>query len=241
MSRVWEHSKAEEGARLVMLALADFSNDDGECWPSIPQLAKKSRLSDRQVQRILRSLEIAGEIEVEHSSGGRHKRSRYWITVQETMTSAIGNYDNGDIGDTNGDIGDTETVTPVSPVVPKTVNTNRHLDPSDKRTRRVESWGAYQNQEGLALALVQECADVFSEEQTRRLVLKALDHSARKKYTHMDLYVGDWVRDDAQKERDRRNRNGQHQGHSQTQSKAAAGDKLLGAWGTPTGQRGPAT
>lgn len=210
MSRVWEHSKAEAGSRLIMLALADFSNDDGECWPSIPQIAVKCLLSERQVQYALRGLEAMGELYIEHSSGGRHKRSTYFVTVNETVQVAHETMQTVQFGAETVQSA-TETVQSTSPVVPKTVNTNRHLDPSDKRARRIETWGRFIDQEGLTAALLSECADVFSEEQTRRLVVKALDHTARKKYTHMDLYVGDWVRGDAQKERERRQRNGQHQ------------------------------
>jgi hypothetical protein len=44
LSRVWKHSKARFGDRLVLLAIADFANDAGEAWPSVETLAKKSRL-----------------------------------------------------------------------------------------------------------------------------------------------------------------------------------------------------
>ena len=61
MSRVWAHSQQKGGELLVMLALADFANDAGEAWPSIPVLSEKARLSARQTQRVLNTLEAAGE------------------------------------------------------------------------------------------------------------------------------------------------------------------------------------
>ena len=64
MSLVWEHSKATEGSLLVMLAIADHAGDDGKAWPGIKTLAKKSRLSDRDVQYCLRKLETLGELKV---------------------------------------------------------------------------------------------------------------------------------------------------------------------------------
>jgi DNA-binding Lrp family transcriptional regulator len=44
--------------RLLLLALADFADDDGDgIWPSIATLAEKIDYSERQVQRMLRDLE----------------------------------------------------------------------------------------------------------------------------------------------------------------------------------------
>lgn len=88
MTKVWESSKAEGGALLVMLALADWCNDEGICWPSITKLAEKSRLSERQTQYVLRSLESDGELYVERSTGGRNKRSTYYLTPGQTVQSA---------------------------------------------------------------------------------------------------------------------------------------------------------
>ena len=64
MSAVWDQSQAEGGTLLVLLALADFSDHEGTSWPSIPVLAKKSRLSERQVQYALQSLRRMGELRV---------------------------------------------------------------------------------------------------------------------------------------------------------------------------------
>src|SRR5262249_22305654 len=57
MTRVWTHSQRKDGELLVMLALADFANDAGECWPSILTLAQKARLTERQTRRVLKRLE----------------------------------------------------------------------------------------------------------------------------------------------------------------------------------------
>lgn len=48
--------------KLVMLALADWANDDGKCWPSIARIAAKSGCSDRTVQRALREAEKNGHL-----------------------------------------------------------------------------------------------------------------------------------------------------------------------------------
>jgi DNA-binding Lrp family transcriptional regulator len=72
MSAVWEHSTQTLGARLVLLAIADYAHDDGTgAWPSVATLAKKVLMSPRNVQYALRKLEESGEIVREglHESG----------------------------------------------------------------------------------------------------------------------------------------------------------------------------
>jgi hypothetical protein len=57
MSKVWDHPSVQDRTTLlVMLALADFANDEGWCWPSMATIAKRSRSSERQVRRILEKL-----------------------------------------------------------------------------------------------------------------------------------------------------------------------------------------
>ena len=58
MSQVWEHSRHQSGALLVLLALADFAGaDDGSrIFPGIDRLAHKARLSRRQTEKILAEL-----------------------------------------------------------------------------------------------------------------------------------------------------------------------------------------
>ena len=126
LARVWAQSRRRDGELLVMLALADFANDAGECWPSIPVLAEKARLTDRQVRRVLNSLEETGEIRRIRSTGGRNKRSRYFINLSE----------NPDInslkklqGKNNPVIHDQKTLTPVPGAL------NRHRTVNKERVK----------------------------------------------------------------------------------------------------------
>jgi len=64
MTAVWEDSRAANGSLLVLLCLADHANDEGRCWPSLERLAKRARLSERQVRRVLDALVELGEIEL---------------------------------------------------------------------------------------------------------------------------------------------------------------------------------
>lgn len=64
MSWVFQESEATQGARLVLLALADYAHDDGtKAFPAVESLARKARLSVRAAQYNLRHLEKGGAIE----------------------------------------------------------------------------------------------------------------------------------------------------------------------------------
>ena len=122
MARVWAHSQQKGGELLVMLALADFANDDSECWPSIPTLAQKSRLSERQTRRVLNVLVTAGELRRRPSNGGRNRRNHYFITVTEnpdkiTLTELPCK--------NNPDTGDRETLSPMSGALNRHRNVNK--------------------------------------------------------------------------------------------------------------------
>lgn len=82
--RVWKHSSAIEGALLVLLAIADFADDNGEAFPSIPTLARKARVSEQQVRNVIRRLVKAGELAVEggRAGAGRGHKNRYRVLVE---------------------------------------------------------------------------------------------------------------------------------------------------------------
>lgn len=65
MARVWEDFPGGGGSELLtMLALADWSDDSGYCWPSIQSVALKTRLSRSQAQRVLHGLRDIGFVSV---------------------------------------------------------------------------------------------------------------------------------------------------------------------------------
>lgn len=70
MSRVWPLQMGHAD-KLVLLALADNANDDGECWPSVSVLCERTCLSDRAVQHCVRRLTEAGHVSVSR----RYKKS----------------------------------------------------------------------------------------------------------------------------------------------------------------------
>ncbi|MEU5772648.1 helix-turn-helix domain-containing protein [Streptomyces venezuelae] len=75
---VWARSESRNGARLVMLALADRADDNGCAWPSVDDLAERTKLTPRAVRKGVANLVEIGELKVENG-GGRHRVNRYWI------------------------------------------------------------------------------------------------------------------------------------------------------------------
>lgn len=85
LSAVWDSGRYEGGILLVLLALADYSNDQGECWPHVDSIAAKARLTQRQTHNILRQLEADRVLTIQ-SGGGRGRASRYQLNA-ETLKS----------------------------------------------------------------------------------------------------------------------------------------------------------
>lgn len=78
MTHVWEHQGVTPTQKLVLLALADWANDEGLCWPSIEKLCKKSCLSRRAVQTAIKSLSDIGLLIQEQLNG---RGCKYWLKI----------------------------------------------------------------------------------------------------------------------------------------------------------------
>jgi len=53
IGRVWDHSAASGSFLLMLLAIADFADDDGNAYPSVPTLARKCRMKPRNANYIV--------------------------------------------------------------------------------------------------------------------------------------------------------------------------------------------
>ncbi len=84
MALVWELDLSTF-EKLVMLALADCANDDGECWPSVATLSRKTGAAERTVQRSLRALEQCGLLKTITLTG---RGNRYWLNPRHSDTPA---------------------------------------------------------------------------------------------------------------------------------------------------------
>jgi predicted transcriptional regulator len=59
-------STGDTGAKCLLLALANYADENGECWPSQERLARDTELTDRTVRTKLKLLEECGLIRREH-------------------------------------------------------------------------------------------------------------------------------------------------------------------------------
>lgn len=173
-NRVWQHSTVGGSELLCLLALADWSDDDGRCFPSMASIAKKIRLTKRQAKRVVHQLIDGGFVRViGNEFGGPPGASRkYLLTIHARTgvtddTPTAVDHGTGDMDDT-GDMqgtegchrrqirGDThDTLTVIEPSL--TVSANRAL-------RFGDFWTAYPKCKRKGSK--QECLKVW---KTRRL------------------------------------------------------------------------
>ena len=87
LTTVWERSEANGTALLCMLALADFADDNGEAFPKISTLARRCRVSERTILRVLEQLIESGElakVKMRMRRGGQ--RNHYQILCLPNVT-----------------------------------------------------------------------------------------------------------------------------------------------------------
>lgn len=97
MTDVWAYADCKGSELLVLLALADFSDDNGEnIYPSMPTLAQKARLSVTQARRVVQNLVKLNLLEIVEAGGwdrGRNRSNSYRIileTLYEMGTVKLG-------------------------------------------------------------------------------------------------------------------------------------------------------
>lgn len=84
MTEVWKSAPYKQSDLLILLALADSANDEGVCWPSVATLARRGRVKDRQVRKVLSRLEDDGWLRRAERAG---RSTVYTVTVPEEERS----------------------------------------------------------------------------------------------------------------------------------------------------------
>ena len=84
-NRVWQQSKQGKTLLLLLLAMADWSDDWGYCHPSLDQMAAKCRQTERNVITLISTLERKGELRsLARGKRGRGKKGS--ATIYQVMT-----------------------------------------------------------------------------------------------------------------------------------------------------------
>ncbi|WP_369693801.1 helix-turn-helix domain-containing protein [Pseudomonas citronellolis] len=79
-SLVWEHYPVGSCELLTALAYADHAHDDGTIRPSVAYIARKTRQSERSVQRHLAQMRKSGWLlTVRYANGGRSFVTEYRV------------------------------------------------------------------------------------------------------------------------------------------------------------------
>lgn len=69
MSRYWRDAPYDGTQLLLLLALADYADDRGYCFPTQKQLAQKCRCSERHVRNLMKDLIADGVVRVIDNKG----------------------------------------------------------------------------------------------------------------------------------------------------------------------------
>lgn len=86
MSHAWDHFQGTATEKLVLLALCDFANDEGDAWPSVATLERKTGASERSVRYTLRHLEsLRWIIRTTNGVGGKSLSTHYRIIKGATI------------------------------------------------------------------------------------------------------------------------------------------------------------
>lgn len=80
MAAAWKGSRHGGTELLMLLAIADFADDDGNAYPSVGTLAKKCRMKQRNANYILRTLQTSGELEIRVGEGP-YGTNRYRVNL----------------------------------------------------------------------------------------------------------------------------------------------------------------
>ena len=102
---VWENTKQTGYGKLLMLAIAEFADANGRCWPSIETLAERVDVKPRSVKRLIAQAEEDGELSVDRNSG-RGNTNEYTIPYVLKGDTA-GTINDSIKGDTPAQKGDT--------------------------------------------------------------------------------------------------------------------------------------
>ena len=159
-SLVWQHAPEEldQGSLLLLLALADFANDEGgNVFPSVATMAGKTRCSERSIQRRLRDLEDQGLLGIEKTAT-RHSTTHYRINIacfseaRQSVTSARAEVTSQAPGATNGASRGDTAMSPDSLVEPSDRTISSPPSPPVDFQKAKQVWNEMAKANGLPVA-----------------------------------------------------------------------------------------
>lgn len=82
MTAAWKLEGLTPTQKLVLLSLADNANDQGECYPSMAQIGRRTALSERAVRDAIRSLE---RLQIVSSAARSGTSTVYFLRITDAL------------------------------------------------------------------------------------------------------------------------------------------------------------
>ena len=200
MAWAWEQDISAT-AKIILLALADHSDDDGVCWPGQRGIGRKCGVSRQTVNTRIQEMVDRNLIVItqRHREDGSLTSNIYQLNLSLTLQGSQpgrqgsqhtrqGVVKQGDRGSQPGRQQEPSVETSVRTI--KEPRSRKLLSPLDD--------------EEYIQKKVKEFADVWSEDEVVALIRKALNHKASDKWKDKHLGVSDWLSGDAKTLRDRK-------------------------------------
>lgn len=146
LSKVLRESEATLAARLVLIAIADKANDDGEAFPSPAAIASDARCTRESVRRAIKTLVSLGELEVMREATPQ-RAGLYRVLIgqpewQQTIATNLGDATPKTFGPTPTQSGRTPTQSG-GPKVNRQLTVKEPTAPAEPAARpRDEVWDA---------------------------------------------------------------------------------------------------
>lgn len=189
LTDAWRNSKAQGGTLLVLLAIADFADDNCIAYPSISTLAQKSRLSIRGTQYALRELVRINELSIEQNAGP-HRSNLFRLTISGAITAPAQNVQ-GANADANGATHCTQMVQPIAPKPSLTVKEPSSIARTQPSWSKQEGWTGVKDL-GFQLKEAYPACDIALQFKRMSLWLEANPRKARK--SNWLQFITNWLR-----------------------------------------------
>lgn len=89
MDAVWQYGPKHALQKFILLAIADFADNNGKAWPSVKTLAERCSVNETTIRRNLRQLEKGGWLETDKATG-RYKTNQYQISPKVMQKAGDG-------------------------------------------------------------------------------------------------------------------------------------------------------
>jgi DnaD/phage-associated family protein len=181
MSWIWEHGPSQPTDKLVLLALADNANDEGDCWPSVETIARKTSLSTRSVIRSIKKLKTIGLVMVEKR---RENSNKYHLVTNchyakcQPVTSLVTE---------SHELSDRESLKP---------SLNHQLIKEEEEDKSPENvYRAYESEIGALTSKISELIDCALKDYPEGWIVEAIGIAARnnaRSWSYIDAILKRW-------------------------------------------------